>query len=393
MKVILFTSLYPGLDDPRRGVFVEKRLQHLLERSKEIEVTVVAPIPVRLNMKQLLPFKQSDYSKKETYNSVVVHRPKFISIPVLGKYINPVIMFLACYNTVRQLLSENAVELIDAHYFYPDGVAAALFGKLFDLPVVITARGTDINLFPNYFISRKYIQWAASYASAIITVSEALKRKLINLKVNGSKITTLVNGVDSKIFYPVNKDEAQKKINTNIPYIFSVGNLVVEKGHGHVIKALKNMPDLNYIIAGTGPLKGELVRYSKILGVQDRVKFVGGVQQSDLKYYYSAAEALVHPSSREGLPNVVLESLACGTPVVATEVGGLPEIIADKSVGLLVNIRDVDDIHVAIKKVIEMNLDRNIIKCFSEKFSWNDTSAGQLSIFRSVANKPGEVQK
>ena len=377
--ICLFCGLYPGHNKPRHGIFVEQRLKQLLQYTNKIEVVVMAPVPVRTSKKLFLFNNGNSKLKYDTYNSIKVYRPEYLSIPLLGKYLNPIMIYLACYRMMKSLLSENNFDLIDAHYFYPDGVAAAILGKFFNLPVVITARGTDINVFPKYFIPRKYIQWAANYCSAIITVSGALKKKLVEIKVPENKITTLINGVDLKVF---NLNHLRTdNINKPDKYILMVGNLVDEKRQDLAIKCLQKLSSVYLVLVGGGPNKNKLERLSQKLGVEKRVKFTGNISQLELVDYYSNATLLLLLSEREGMPNVVLEALACGLYVISTNVGGVPEIIFDEKVGLILNDNSVESITKAVEVHLNAMHSYEYISSFSKTLGWDNTSKGQLDIF------------
>ena len=385
MKILLFSSLYPDKNNPRHGIFVEQRLQQLLRYSNVIEVTVVAPSPIRPTINKILFNRAIFSSKQDTYNAINIYRPKFISIPFLGKYINPIIIFLASYYTIKKLLSESSFDLIDAHYFYPDGVAAAFIGKAFNLPVVITARGTDINVFPKYFIPRKYIQWAAKYASAIITVSEALRQKLIELKVPEYKITTLINGVDLNLF-KMNSSLTKPDAITNInKYILMVGNLVNEKRQDLAIRSLKHLEDISLVLVGDGPNKKKLEQLCHELGVYSRVKFIGNISQKELISYYSNASLLLLLSEREGMPNVVLEALACGLYVIATNVGGVPEILTENEVGTILDDNSISSITKAVDFHLNIKHSKEYIRTFSQSLGWEHTNKSQLKIFSTIS--------
>ena len=382
VQVLLFSSLYPNTEKPGYGIFVEGRLKKLLEFAKNnITVTVIAPLPVRITQF----FSNTRLVKHEKFNDIDVFRPRFIALPIVGRYLNPLLMFISSAYLLRKLKkTSHSPDLIDAHYMFPDGVAAVLLARVNHIPVVVTARGSDINFFPKYYFPRLCIKWAAKHAAAIITVSEALRSRLIELNVPENKITTLKNGVDLRIFHYVDKDESLDRIDIKVPFILSVGNLVEIKGHELVLRALKTIPDLHYVLIGDGPMLGTLKRLAIKLEIQDRVNFVGAVKQSSLKYFYNAAKLFVLPSRREGMPNVVLESIACGTPVVATSVGGLPEIIQSNNIGLLVESRNPYDMSEAILRVLNMNLNRDTIRQYANSFNWDSTSKGQISIFEDA---------
>ena len=299
----------------------------------------------------------------------------------------PGLMAISAGLQLRRLASKGIrFELIDAHYFYPDGVAAVILGLMFGKPVVITARGTDINMIPNYRFPRSMIRWAARRAGAIIAVSNALKEKLVELGVDPDHITVLRNGVDLDYFLPADKAEARRYCGGwSGTWLLSVGNLIELKGHHLVIEALTRLPGISLAIIGEGPLEASLKSKAEKMGVSDRVHFIGAVEQEVLRYYYSAADALVLASSREGMANVLLESMACGLPVVATAIGGTPEVIAAPEAGRLTEERSPAAVASAVQRLLANYPDRNETRRYAEQFSWDATTEGQIEVFRRVS--------
>src|SRR5699024_6763080 len=158
----------------------------------------------------------------------------------------------------------------DAHYFYPDGVAAVRLGRRLGLPVVVTARGRDINLIPQFRYARRMITRAARQASAVITVSEALKSSLVALEVPDKQITTLRNGVDLRRFRPVDQGAVREKLGLGGNVLLSVGHLTALKGHDLVIQALPSLPEATLVVIGEGRLKAGLRRLAERIGVAER---------------------------------------------------------------------------------------------------------------------------
>jgi glycosyltransferase involved in cell wall biosynthesis len=388
--LLTFTTLYPNVAQPCHGLFVAERLRHLLERD-EVRSRVVAPVP-------WFPFRRGFFGNYATFARVppsesrdgleVLH-PRYPVIPKIGMSVAPTLMFRAVRSAVRRVLESGYdFDVIDAHYFYPDGVAAAAIGRWLDKPVVITARGTDVNLFPRYRLPRKQILWAAERAAAIITVSRALKDTLVRLGVSVDHVTVLRNGVDLERFRPIDRDEARRRLALSGRILLSVGHLVEGKGHHLAIEALTQLPDeVRLLIVGEGEWESRLRELARTTGVSDRVQFVGRVSQSELPAYYSAADALVLASRREGMANVVLESLACGTPVIGTRAGGTPEVVSEPSAGVLMARRDPTALAEAYWSLLGGNPDRQATRSFAERFDWDATTRGQLEIFARLRQR------
>lgn len=265
----------------------------------------------------------------------VIH-PRYLVPPEVGMHVAPFTMAQSSKTSIGRLIDEGYdFDVIDAHYFYPDGIAAIMLGKYFKKPVIITALGTDINLVLKDPVARRMIRWAGEQSAAMITVCEALKTEMVSHGMDGARITPLRNGVDLQMFKPVDRAATRKKLKLEHFSLLSVGYLAPRKGHELIISALPKLPGVRLLIAGSGRDRSKLEALAVSEGVSDRVKFLGALPQTVLREYYGAADALVLASSREGWANVLLESMACGTPVVASNVWGTPEAVRAPEAGVL----------------------------------------------------------
>lgn len=372
------------------GLFVEHRLANLLRYESDVNSKVVAPVPwfPALLGKHGKYGKYASISRIENRRGIEILHPRFPVIPKVGMTIAPLLIARSCLRAMRKIVADGwDFDLIDAHYFYPDGVAAIMLGKWLNRPVVITARGTDINLIPRYRFPRRLIQWAARECNGMITVCEALRESLVDLGANADRIVTLRNGVDLDLFAPEDRVEARRRIglHENQTILLSVGHLVERKGHHIVIDALPRLDqNTTLLVVGDGEEKEALEQQAISLGVKNRVRFCGSVLQRELPSYYSAADALVLASSREGMANVLLESIACGTPVAATKIWGTPEVIRDGISGRLIERRDAESAAKAIAELLRNPLSTSDIRRFAEGFSWESTSKGQFDVFRNA---------
>ena len=380
MRVLTFTTLFPNKGQPRHGLFVEHRLRQLVNRCP-VKAVVVAPIP-------WFPFRLKafgDYArfaeapKTAEKFGVRVHHPRFPVIPKIGMTIAPYLLSKWTASKLSRLRSEFPFDLIDAHYMYPDGVAASLIGEKLNVPVVITARGSDVNLICNYDSPRRQILKSVERAAGVITVSRALKTKLVQIGAPEEKITVLPNGVDLDLFRPLSSPETAKQPLT----LLSVGNLVANKGHHIAIQALRELSNVELRIAGAGPERERLQQLAQDCGVTDRITFLGSVDQSVLVQEYNRADCLVLLSENEGMPNVVLEAMACGMPVIATQAGGIPEVVTPK-VGKLLDRRRPEDLVAAVMEYQSQRPTRAQVREHAEAFSWQATSEGQLALFRQA---------
>lgn len=389
MKILVFTTLYPNAVQKRHGIFVEQRLRHLLESTK-VEAKVIAPVP-------WFPIKYNIFSsysnfarvpREENRHGIEILHPRYPILPKIGMTISPFLLYMSMKKLFRHIVRNGYdFDVIDAHYFYPDGVAAVMLGHFVGKPVVITARGTDINLIPEYALPRKMIKWAAKHASGIVTVCKALGDELVSITKEDEKVRVLRNGVDLELFSPVDRDQQRRRLQIKRKTLLSVGHLVKRKGHDIVIKALTELPAVDLLIAGDGEEEGSLKRLVETLGLKDRVRFLGAISQQDLKFYYGAVYALVLASSREGWANVLLESMACGTPVIASDVWGTPEVVASPKAGILMENRDSSSLVVAFKRLSSSYPSHTDTRNYAEQFSWEETTQGQLELFEDILQK------
>jgi glycosyltransferase involved in cell wall biosynthesis len=314
-----------------------------------------------------------------------IHHPRYLVVPKVGMNFTPYTLFETLKCTLRNLLlSGRSYDLIDAHYFYPDGVAAVWLGRHFRIPVVVTARGTDLSLIPNFSTPRRMICEAADEADGLITVCQALKERLVELGTPGARVTVLRNGVDLERFRPMERGLARAALGLKQRTLGSVGLLIERKGHHHVIRALTEMPETNLLIVGDGPNRAALMCLAQELGVAKRVRFLGPVDQTHLAEIYNAMDALVLASSREGWANVLLEAMACGTPVVASAVWGTPEVVTASEAGVLMPSVDAKGVVAAVSQLFAAYPAHEATRRYAEKFSWDATTEGQLTLFRQI---------
>jgi glycosyltransferase involved in cell wall biosynthesis len=385
LSILTATTLFPNPVQRAHGVFVETRLRHLLA-SGEVDAHVLAPVPWLPPMVRYSSYGPlQTVSSREERNGLTIEHPRYLVVPKFGMTFTPHTLYRAMRKRLVALLKEgHRFDLIDAHYFYPDGVAAVRLAREFNLPVTVTARGTDLNLIPEYPGPRKMIVDAAAKADGMITVCQALKDTLVEMGIADERVTVLRNGVDLELFRPIDRAAARKALGIARRTLASVGLLIDRKGHHHIIRALKDLPDTDLLIAGDGPDRRALERLAQEEGVADRVRFLGSVDQNRLREIYNAVDALVLASSREGWANVLLEAMACGTPVVASAVWGTPEVVARPEAGILMSSLDPKGVAEGVRRLFAAYPDREATRRYAEGFNWNATTEGQLKLFRGI---------
>jgi teichuronic acid biosynthesis glycosyltransferase TuaC len=386
-RVLVFSTLYPNAAQPNHGVFVENRLAHTLELGG-LQATVIAPAPYFPSRDPMFGryavFAQIPAS--EVRRGVEVLHPRYLVAPKIGNRLTPWTLYRAGLRAARALRAKGQTfDVIDAHYFYPDGVAAAALGRTLRLPVVITARGTDLTLIPRDPGARRGIVWAIQEAAACVAVCDDLRRRLLALGATEARTLTLRNGVDLERFSLGDRVACRTRLGLSGFVLLSVGSLIPRKGHALTIEAMRHYPDGMLLIAGSGPLRAELEALARVLGLADRVRFLGEVPHADLPDLYRAADIMVLASEREGWANVLLESMASGTPVVATAVNGAPEVVRSPSAGVLVGERTVERLVDAIDCLRQTRPTREETRRYAEAFSWSTVAAANKTLLRSVA--------
>ena len=388
LKLLTFSTLYPNDMQPNHGIFVENRLCHLVA-SGEVTSTVVAPVPWFPSPSPRFGdwAKYASVAQHEIRHGIVVHHPRYPVVPRFGMSVAPYLLYWAALRSIQRLPVEvRCVDAIDAHYVYPDGVAAVWIGQRLGIPVVITARGTDVSLIPQYALPRRLIRRAIAGTAALIGVSAAIRAALVELGAPPDKVTVLRNGVDTALFRPVDRDKTRAALGLVRPTLISVGLLIDRKGHHRVIEAMTQLPEMDLIIVGEGPERSRLSALIERLGLTNRVRLLGARPHAELPMLYGAADALVLASSREGWANVLLESMACGTPVVASNIWGNPEVVQAPEAGVIAQENTQDGIASAVRSLFAHRPERAMTRAYAERFSWDETTAGQIALFRSVCS-------
>jgi glycosyltransferase involved in cell wall biosynthesis len=378
------------------GIFVETRLRELL-RSGEVETKVLAPVPWFPSQSA----RWGAYAKiaatpaRETRSDIDVLHPRFLVLPKIGMTLSPLLLAMGSIGPLRGLMAEGFdFDVIDAHYFYPDGVAAALLAHMVGKPLAITARGSDLNLIARYLLPHRMMRWAARRADASIGVCQALADVLRSWDIDPRRLHVMRNGVDLRRFRPLSSTEARCQLGLEgTPLLLSVGSLIELKGHDLAIDALNALvpqyPNARLVIIGEGPERLGLERRAIKCGLRPKVKFAGTVPNEQLASWYSAADVLVLASRREGWANVLLEAMACGTPVVATKVGGTSEVVAD-SVGVLVDDRSAASIADGVRRLLGAAPSSDAVRTYAERFGWEQTSRAQVELFGRLAVRLSE---
>lgn len=362
-KILIISNLYPSPWEPNRATFNKQQFDHL---AKLIDVSILVPIawPVWLKLSNKQKVHQQDNDKVTVKYCWNFYTPKVM------RRCYGVFMFISfCINSLLWMKKQKPDVLL-ASWAYPEGVATALLAKIFGKPFFIKVHGSDINDFSTDKARAKQIVWACNSAKGIFSVSKALKEKLVSLGVSADKIHVIYNGVNKQVFFP---NESVKKSNS----LLYIGNLKASKGVGELVAAFiqlkKTHKNLELIIAGNGDMMPEIKSSLAQENLSEHVKLLGSVDHKDIALLIQQASILVLPSYAEGVPNVVLEAMSCGTPVVATNVGGIPEVVSEQS-GLLVAPKDINALVQGLTTALAKNWNIAEIVQQTETFSWDNNA-------------------
>jgi glycosyltransferase involved in cell wall biosynthesis len=348
-----------------------------------VNAAVIAPVP-------WFPFKSNVFGARSVFARVpreestaegATYHPRYFHVPKVGDSFSPLSFAGAVLREVNRC--RLTVDAIDAHFLFPDGVAAVMVARRLGCPVALTARGSDVNVFPDEMVARRWIEWGVKRADSLIAVSSDLGARL-SVLAGGRDVSVLHNGVDTCLFKPTpNREALRRELAFSGFTLLSVASLIELKGHHIVIDALRTLSDTTLVIIGHGPLEAELIEQARALGVEQRVRIVGPMAQDRLKDYYAAADATVLASSHEGLPNVVLESLACGTPVIATPTGGAREVLDGTDGGILCE-RTADAVVAAVRSLRYQPRSRDDVRRVTARFDWGRSTEEVHGVFEHL---------
>lgn len=392
-RLVVFSSLFPSSAQPGAGLFVRERMFRV---GQVLPITVVAPVPwfpLQGLIRLLRPHYRPMPPKREVQQDIEVWHPRFFSVPGLFRTWDGFSMALACLPTLARLKRQGACDVIDAHFAFPDGYAATLLGKWLKRPVTVTLRGTEIRHAGVRSFRRRMLK-AMQRAARVFSVSDSLRRHAAELGVAEQKLIVVGNGVDIGKFIPEDRIAARARFDIPLDarVLISVGGLVERKGFHRVIdclpELLKQFPDLLYLVVGGASAEGDwgprLRQQVADLGLQAHVRFLGALPPAELKWPLSAADVFVLSTRNEGWANVFLEAMACGLPVVTTDVGGNREVVANDELGIVVPFDDRRQLCGAIACALEKAWDRGRIRAYAAENSWDSRVRVLVAQFRQL---------
>jgi len=382
VKVLSFSYCFPNAGKPTWGVFVQQRLAAL---AKLVDLQVVSPQPEFPILTRLRGGSRKPDDGQ--WEGLVVHRPRWFYLPGVLKSLDARFYARGIRRWVADFCRQWGPDLLDAHFVWPDGVGVSLLARELRLPYAITLRGRLYQAMGNRRMLRQCVV-AMHRAAAIISVSGHLAQTAIELGIDAGKVHVIPNGVDTQRFYPRDKAVCRRELGfpTDGRLVVTVAHLGPRKGHREAIQALAGLPgDVRLVLVG-GDAEGgrnELALRELIggLGLEGRVTLVGPQPYDRVPLYLSAADVSVLASYREGCPNVVLESLACGTPVVATRVGAVPDIVQPGINGEIVGVREVEPLADAISRALEKRWSPEVVSRSESVKSWSSVAEEVHEVF------------
>lgn len=385
LNVLMLSTLFPDISRPNFGVFVERQARELASRA-EATVTVVAPVglppwPLSLSARYA-PLRA--LPRKERWRELTVYRPTFPIIPKFGGRTNVITMTRAILPLVRRLHAQTPFNVIDASFFFPDGPVAQRLSKALGIPYSVKARGADIHHWGTQRGTRKMVRQAGDQAAGLLAVSDAMRRSMARMGMDADKIRVHYTGVDLDTFELSDRAAAKEALDFSGPVVLCVGALIPRKGQELLVRALPALPDVTLLLAGQGQYRRTLENLAQELGVERRVGFLGSVPHHKLPRIFAAADVMALPSASEGLANAWVESLACGTPIVISDVGGARELLDRPEAGQIVD-RDPQDIAAAIRAILDDPPPPEKVREAALRFTWAANGDALLAHLQGIA--------
>lgn len=387
MKILILTNLFPTPWDPLRGAFNRQQFERL---GRHHEVHVLTAVD----------FRERLAGARGEVRVDGLHTDHFVFVypPRIGRALHAM-----CW--LASLLWQRGRRLRAAHYdcllaswAYPDAVATGWLARWLGIPYAVKVHGNDLNVQASHALRRPQIGASLRHAGAVVAVSHALAGKAVALGAEASRVHVIYNGVDNALFAPGSRRAARARLGLadGAPLLLYVGNLKPGKGCLDLLAAFPAVlavhPDARLVYIGAGPARADLLDRAAMLGCADRVQLVGAVAHAALGDWFGAADLACLPSHNEGVPNVLLEAMSCGTPVVASRVGGIPEVVPEYA-GILVPPRATSALSVALLEAIGRRWDSARIAAHAGSFRWDDNVGRLERILGDVAARQASPQE
>ncbi|MDO9386750.1 MAG: glycosyltransferase [Thiobacillus sp.] len=399
IDLVVFSALFPSAARPGAGLFIRERMFRVAQHRPLAVVSPQPWFPGQSLIRLLRPGYRPQAPALEIQQGIRVYHPRYLSVPGFLRQFDGWSMALASVGLMRKLKRQGA-QLIDAHFTYPDGEAATRLGRWLSLPATITLRGTEVPHSRNPML-RPRLSRTLKSAARVFAVSDSLRRLAIELGATVEKTEVVGNGIDTERFQPVARAAARARFGLpdRAKVLISVGGLVERKGMHRVIEVLPALrthhPDLHYLIVGGASPEGdnrtELTAQVARLGLADRVHFLGTLPSDELKWPLSASDVFVLATRNEGWANVFLEAMACGLPVISTDVGGNAEVVCREELGSIVPFGDSAALQQALDAALDKDWDRAAILEYARDNHWDKRVAQLLRAYEplfAIASRP-----
>lgn len=391
--LVVLSTLFPSAQQPVAGVFIRERMFRV---ARHLPLTVISPqpwFPGAGLIRRFVPHYRPERAVHEQMDGIEVHRPRFLALPGVLRRLDGLAVALAARPIVQRLQREGRADVLDVHFGYPDGYAGALLSRWLRLPFVMTLRGKEERLSQQPELRRR-MAVAAREARRCVAVSQALRQVAVQLGAPDDAAVLIGNGIDLDKFRPIERSEARRRLGLpeDATVLVSVGGLVERKGFHRIVECLPELlkahPRLVFLIVGgagpEGDYSAQIRQAVQAAGVEAQARFLGALAPQDLHVPLSAADLFVLATRYEGWANVFLEAMACGLPVVSTQVGGNAEVVCRPDLGTLVPFGDGPALRDAIDAALRRPWDRQAILDYAAANTWDRRIAVLLELFRDV---------
>jgi teichuronic acid biosynthesis glycosyltransferase TuaC len=385
LRVLAITKIFPNQAEPLSAPFNRQQFAALARRC---QLEVAATIPwfpgAGLVARWSSAGKLAKVPRREEIAGISVAHPRTLFLPRLGHGTWGPLYAASIVPGLRRYRGK--VDVVLGSWAYPDGFAAVVAARLLGVPSVVKLHGSDINVMAKLPGPRRQIAWALSRAARVVAVSRALADEVAALGVPRDQITVVMNGVDAALFHLRDRAAARSELGLpSGPLALYVGNLKPEKGVLDLVRAwdsvARTVPDARLALVGGGPLKATLEAQ-----LPPRASLVGPRPLAEIPTWMAACDILVLPSHIEGMPNVVLEALACGRRVVATSVGGVPDLITNDTLGALVPPQQPDALAAALTQALRTRYAAEAVAEQGAHGGWEASAAALHAVLVAAAD-------
>ena len=377
MRVLALTKIFPNALEPLSAPFNRLQFAALAEHA---EVEVLASIPwfpaASWFSRWSATGRLADVPEVETIDGLRVRHPRFAYLPKFGHGIAGPLYAASLAPLVMRY--RGRVDVLLGSWAYPDGYAAVMLAELLGVPAVIKVHGSDLNVLSTLEGPRRGLEWALARAARVVAVSRPLAEKAAELGAARDRIDVVPNGIDREVFHPRDRAEARRALGLpeEGPLALFVGHITEKKGAHDLVRAFgaagEALRGTRLVLVGDGTGLESCKKLAAELGVE--ATFAGAQPHDRVPTWLAACDVLALPSWNEGMPNVVLEALACGRRVVASTVGGIPDVVRSPDLGTLVAPRDIEALARALTATVAAPYTPETIAAASPTPSWEGSA-------------------